>query len=161
MKYCKITTEKHPVSLKHCECLQEINEIIINEGGQNKLFSKEHIVLNLDEVEKKQNRTERNSSMDICFGISEETKNRKIVLVDFKLNHKTVKTIGKKDLEKKVTESKALIGNEIPTINEYFFIFKDNLKEQARSHFRALFSGKSKIPYKPFKITELKEKFFI
>jgi hypothetical protein len=161
MKYCKITTEEHSLSTKYKVCLQAINRIIINEGGKNEGFENEHIALNLDDVQKKQNRAERNSSMDICFGISEDTKNRKLVLVDFKLNHKMVKSIGKSDLEKKVNDSKSLLGNEIPIMNEYFFVFRDNLKEQARSHFKLLFSGKPKIQFCPLKVFELKEKFFI
>ncbi len=159
MNYCQLTTESHPLSLKHKDCLKGINEIILEEGGKNKIFEHQ-TALNLDKVEIKLKHPERRATMDMSFGISVDTKNPKMVLVDFKFNHKSAKTLGKSDLENKMNGSIDLLSRDIQIFNEYFFIFSDYLKNEARSHFNRLFAGRPNCKYIPLKLTELKEMFF-
>jgi hypothetical protein len=159
MKYCKTTTNSHPLALKHNDCLKGINEIVLKEGGKNGIFEHHQIALNLDDVEVKLKHPERKATMDMSFGVSVDTKNPKMVLVDFKFKHKSAKTLGKHDLEAKIDGSIALLSRDIDILNEYFFIFNDSLKHEARSHFNRLFAGRSN-RYIPLKLTELKEKFF-
>ena len=158
--YCKTTTESHPLSLKHKDCLKGINEIIFQEGGKKNIFEHHQTALDLDDIEVKLKYPERRSTMDMSFGISVDTKNPKMVLVDLKFNHKSAKTLGKYDLESKINGSLDLLSRDIQILGEYYFIFNDNLKNEARSHFNRLFAGHPNCKYIPLKLTELKKMFF-
>jgi len=161
MHYCKITTENHPLSVNHKDCLEQINQIVEREGGRNNSFNTDLVALNLDLVERKNSPDQPRPTMDFTFGISKDLKNPNMVLTDLKLNHKTPKTIRRRDLVDKVDGSISLLNRDVTIYSEYFFVFKDNLKEQARSHFRSIFSGRTNLIFVPIKVSELRDKFFI
>lgn len=160
MKYCEISTREHPLSIKHNTCLEQIDQIITRENGNSRLFGTS-IALNLDLVEKNLKQHQPQATVDFCFGISNNLVNRHFVLAELKLGVKNPKTIKKSDLIEKVNGSINLLSRGIPIYIEYYFIFNNNQKEVARSHFRLLFFNKPKNPYIPLKLNDLHTLFFI
>ena len=160
MKYCEITTKGHPLSLNHKTCLEIIDQIIIREGGNSRLFGTNSVALNLDMVERSHRPHQMQSTVDFCFGVSQNLKNRQIVLTELRLRVNNPKTIKKSDLVDKVNGSINLLSREIPIYKEFYFIFKNDQKEVARSHFRLLFYNKPNTPYIPLKLNDLHALFF-
>lgn len=160
MKYCQTTTKLHPISLSNKSCLEQIDQIITREGGNPRLFGSMHIGLNLDMVERNNRPHQMRSTVDFCFGISQNLKNKQIILTELRFRVNNPKTIKKTDIIGKIDGSIELLSRDIPIYNRYFFIFNDNQKEVARSHFRLLFNNKPNNPYTPLKLNELHELFF-
>ena len=160
MKYCETTTKEHPLSLNHKTCLEQINQIIKREGGNSSLFGTTSLALNLGMVEISLRQHQPQTTVDFCFGISNNLKNRHIDLTELKLRVNNPKTIKKSDLVDKVNGSINLLSREIPIYKGYYFIFKNDQKEVARSHFRLLFYNKPNTPYIAFKLDELYTLFF-
>jgi len=162
MKYCKETTKGHLVSRQNPTCIESLTTIIENEGGKGKakLFLAEQVVLNLDKVVRCKKMATPISSMDITFGV-EEGKKKKMVLVDFKFNQNSPYNFDKDTLEKKVSDSKDLLGAETEIKNEYYIIVPQGIKEQSRYYFDKIFrSNKGKPNFSPILIDELKDLFF-
>lgn len=143
MIYCEHTTKNHPISLSHPSCLEELSNVIKNEGGNNSGCPTNCFVLNLDKLVKNNNFSHM-SSMDISFGISTERINPKIVLVEFKYNLKSPKNITKNEIEDKINDSITLLSREPSINNEYYFVFPSKIKEQALRHFYSLFRKNTK-----------------
>lgn len=161
MKYCKTTTENHPLSIRNSDCLEQIGQIVIREGGGKNTFASEQTALNLDLVERHITPAQPRATMDFTFGISCNQKNPFMVLAELKFRHKkSPKTISRRDLEDKVNGSISLLDRDITILGEYYFVFKDNIKEQARHHFRSIFSGRPGLTYIPLKLEELQSRFF-
>jgi hypothetical protein len=162
MNYCHITTTNHPLALNNKSCLERIHYIVLREGGNNSPFKKQHIGLNLDNIERNAKRAQLRSTMDFCFGISTDNlRNKQIVLTELKLSVVNPRNIGKNELVDKVNGSVAILTRCETIYPEHYFIFRDNLKEQARRHFQSLFTNKPRIPYQPIKLDELHAKFFV
>lgn len=161
-KYCAVTTSEHPVSQRNQAYRCSIKKIIKKEGGKGHLF-KDDIVLDLDKIEKnlaKRGKRDKNMTMDVYFGISNNNRNKKIVLIDFKFNVKNPGNLGREELEGKVKSSKAIIGSEMSICNEYFFIFNSNVIQQSIHRFNRIFSGKPNNPYKAVTEKELHDKYW-
>lgn len=166
MKYCKTLTLKHIESINKSECLKNFNNLIVQEGydGLKKVFSKEIVVLDLDCVESKnainEKRTNR-SSMDCTFAIKNEiTGDFEMLLVELRFNYINMRNLTRIKLLDKVKGSTIALGNSVK-INEYnIFIFKSDLKEQAKSR---LFRMLPKIPnnYVVMDIFDLKASYSI
>jgi len=142
MKYCKETTEQHPLSEKYPACLEQLKGCIKKEGGSGDLFSDDDICLNLDEVEKVMSTGNREATMDVAIGLSEEKRNRQMLLVEFRFRYDKPSNIGKKEIEDKINHSKQLLLGGVPINKDYVFVFSPKKVNEARSHFRRLFSGK-------------------
>lgn len=142
MKYCKETTEQHPLSIKYPACLEQLKGCIVKEGGSGVLFSDDDICLNLDEVEKLVSKGSREATMDVAIGLSEEKRNRQMLLVEFRFRYDKPSNIGKKEIEDKINHSKQLLLGGATINKDYVFVFSPKKVNEARSHFRRLFSGK-------------------
>nr|WP_320038504.1 hypothetical protein [uncultured Bacteroides sp.] len=143
MKYCKETTEQHPLSIKYPACLEQLKGCIKKEGGSGELFSDDDICLNLDEVEEKVSKGgDREATMDVAIGLSEEKRNRQMLLVEFRFRYDKPSNIGKKEIEDKINHSKQLLLGGGTINKDYVFVFSPKKVNEARSHFRRLFSGK-------------------
>jgi hypothetical protein len=161
MKYCELTTKGHPLSVRNSSCLEPITNIIRREGGRSSSFTNAQVALNLDAVERNSRPAQPRATMDCTFGIANRRRSTAMVLIDLKCNHKiSPKHITRTDLQSKVAGSISILDWYVKIFPEYYFIFSDNLKEQARSHFRLIFLGKPRINYIPLTIQELYNKFF-
>lgn len=139
MKYSKEVTETHSLSCLHKDCLQLIADCLKAEGGRGILFDHETCI-NLDKIEKKQRKSKPQATMDLTMGI--KTASKEMLLVELRFNYKNPKNIGKQDILDKILHSKELLSDCI-IHSEYIFIFKENVKNQARNHFNRLFIGKN------------------
>lgn len=165
MKYCRITTENHPVSLTHIGCIEDINHLLVNEGhvGAAALFTNGEVVLNLDCVEALialREARERSRSMDFSFGIANEDQSiRLIVLAELKLNHQNPNHVRREHLEEKVAGSILALTNAVHIYANYIFIFRSDKKEEAKSRF---FRMNPRIPneYLVMDLQELHYNFF-
>lgn len=163
MQYDKPTTVSYSLSCKYSKLLEELDSVIVNEGGScARKLGGDVVVLNLDKVAIAQKMASIPSTMDITFGITDDNgRNSKMVLVDFKFRQEKVGNIGKADLEGKVGGSKMLMVGTPPVFQEYYFVFPPNKKKEATSHFaRRLFNNKTKIPFKSVDINDLLTIFF-
>jgi len=75
--------------------------------------------------------------MDIAFAIS-DSLNIEILLVEFRFNYKNPNNLQKGDLEGKVSGSKSFLGNSVKINDNYIFIFKPNLIQQARNRMQRM-----------------------
>lgn len=142
MKYSKPETLAHIVSVNNPGCLTVFNDLIVKEGydGVGNVFNDDIIVLDMDCVEINNARNEgnrnRNSSMDCTFAIKDEVNNNvEMLLVELRFNYQKLKKLKQEKLLDKVSGSTLALGTSVPICTTYVFIFKTNLKEQARSWF--------------------------
>lgn len=142
MKYCKATTQNHPVSLAHQICLEDINMLIVEEGYSetNLLFTNAEIVMNLDKVKKiiaKSENRDEEKSMDMAFGlVNTDSSYNEMLMVELKFNYENnLRNLNVNDLKEKIIGSKNILTEVVPVSNDYIFIFKPNHKEEARSKF--------------------------
>lgn len=165
MKYCKITTINHPISLTYPNCIEDINSLFIREGyaSSQKPFINNEVILNLDFVESEvaplANRP-KNRSMDFTFGLSNNGQSIQLmVLAELKLNQQNPNQLKREHLEEKVAGSMGVLNNSIDIYANYIFIFRSDKKEEAKSRF---FRMNPKIPneYLVMDIEEFYNTFF-
>ena len=166
MKYCRITTENHPVSLTYSDCIEDINALLVKEGHITPplTFTNAEVVLNLDCVEARlaliQGNKDKNKSMDLTFGIANNDRSIQLmVLVELKLNNSNPNNVRRDHLAEKVAGSFLSLTKVIPIYANYIFIFQIDRKEEAKSRF---FRMNPKIPneYLVMDTLELKTTFF-
>lgn len=168
MKYCKITTISHPVSLSHNECLEHISNILQRESTECidctfPIFDKENTVINLDKTEAIKAEIEkrtRNKSMDFAFGIVDSNSTvKEILMIELRLNYKNPNNLSKTELEGKVSGSISILKDNIPIHNKYIFIFKTSQISEAENRlFRMRPSINSN--YIVMDVDKLKEMYF-
>lgn len=145
MKYDKLTTKNHNVSKQYLCCLEDFNKIVHREDDELKNKQIPQLVsdvevLNLDCAEGKRcapNNIQRNKTMDIAFAVS-DSLNIEILLVEFRFNYKNPNNLQKVDLEGKVSGSKSFLGNSVKINDNYIFIFKPSLIQQARNRMQRM-----------------------
>ena len=161
MKYCKSTTESHPLSLRYPQHLRRINNIIEEEHGTIFPFNQE-VALNLDKVKNESDDTniKRLKSVDFVFCIKEQSQEFS-VLVELKLDCKNPRNLSEGELRDKIKDSKLLLfGSGIAVHSEYIFVFNDVFfaKEEFKRVISAkLMSSKGKV----VNISELNQNFFV
>jgi len=134
MRYNQIATESHPLALRYPKHLQNINAIIVREGGMIQPFTNE-VAINLDEAKRNSDNTDVKEmcSMDMLLEISNQNDTVLSLLVEFKLDCKNAQNISEKEYRKKIRHSKILLfGSGIPIHHKYVFIFNDNLLNLSR-----------------------------
>lgn len=165
MKYCKITTINHPISLTYPNCIEDINSLFIREGyaSPEQPFINNEVILNLDFVESEvaplANRL-KNRSMDFTFGLSNNGQSIQLmVLAELKLNQQNPNQLKREHLEEKVAGSMSVLNSSIDIYANYIFIFRSDKKEEAKSR---LFRMNPKIPneYLVMDIEEFYNTFF-
>jgi len=166
MKYCISTTQNHPIANSHPQCIEDFNTLIVKEGysSPTALFTAGEKVLNLDTVEAlialSQGNRNRNSSMDITFGITNsDSTSKMMVLVELRLNYTNPNNVRREKLEEKVSGSLSALTNAIPIYPNFIFVFRTDKKEEARNR---LFRMLPRIPnhYIVMDLPELKAAFF-
>lgn len=165
MKYDRIKTITHPLSVKYHCCLKNFNQVIFNEDDslltvKNYLTDTE--VIDLDCAEKERclpTNIPRHKTMDITFAVSDNAKTE-MVLVDFKLNVKNPDNLTTAELVGKVTGSINLLGHTAPIHNQYIFVFQPNKKAQAENKLYRRMNGKIPNNYKATNLQDLIKKYF-
>lgn len=165
MKYSRILTQNHPVSLIKPECLINFNDLNVTEGFDEivDLFADNIIVLDLDCVELKNALTEnrnKRSSMDCTFAIVVEgTVDHEMLMVELRYNYISMRNLSGKKLIEKVSGSTLALGDSTTINGKSIFIFKTDLKEQAKSR---LFRMLPRVPsdYIIMDLYELKAQYF-
>lgn len=151
MKYCKTTTENHPLATQYPHCVEELNSIFANEGytGEGVLFNQEQTGINLDSIEEERSKSlprQRGSigkSIDFTFGVNNTSTDEKyMVLTELKLNHVDVRrNLKYEEIEGKITASLRTIADDTEVLHQYYFLFSDSVIEQARYKFSRLYPG--------------------
>ena len=157
--YCCDSTMGHSISIKYPNCIEKISEVITKEGGKTNSFKNEKII-NIDKVEITKAQSENrdlSKTVDIAFCIK-KTKNINIVLVEFRFNYLNVNNLSKSDLDKKINYSKQLLSSDVQIHDVFYFVFSPQIKNQAYSKLRRLYSNKSS--HIAININDLNEIFF-
>lgn len=140
MRYSNDKTLALATEIGRTDCLKDLNQMISHEGftGALPFFGNSEIVLDMDCVEGKLASYEKripNKSMDSAFVIS--NGKTEILLVEFRFNYRNMKNLDKRELFGKVSGSRnALISSTLNIQDNYYFVFDNNLKEQAKRRFR-------------------------
>ncbi len=164
MKYCKTTTETHPLALAHPQFVEDINTHISDEGYIGiSVFTQNETVLDLDEVEtiiaSIQSRL-KNQSMDMTIGLkNDDSSIKEMLLVDFKFRMGNPNNLIQVDMMGKVTGSTNILGPSIQVRNEYIFVFQTNLVEQAINRMARMIPSIHSA-YKAMDILTLKATYF-
>lgn len=140
MKYCKETTFRHELAIKHPDCLQEICVCMKDEGGKGHLFVKKEVCINLDKVEVKGLNADKEATMDMCIGVSSDDKSRSMLLIELRFRYKSPRNISESNIRNKITHSKELVKGII--VPNYIFLFSKKCQNEARAHFNRIFHGK-------------------
>lgn len=138
------------------------NEIIKAEGGKGRLFNEDEVI-NLDIIEKTIAANEKrncNSTMDILIGLSKKSRDKHVAFVEFKFDVKKPTTLSKADIECKVRDSIALVGQEPKILKKFYFIFSDSVVAQAKSYLHRKFLGKPNNPYEAITEAELHDLYW-
>lgn len=166
MRYSNQETKNLATFIGYPESLEDINTIISRDGCLEAMpfFINEEVVIDMDCVEKKIARSEgrcNNKSMDSAFVALDADGNCSIVFVEYRFNYQSMKNLRAKDLRgKKKFSHKNLVDLGVTNFhNKYYYIFNDNLKEQARRYFRSLYPSMPN-NFIPLTIIDLKTIFF-
>ncbi len=165
MKYSKEQTIHLATLLNKTTCLQDVNQLIFNEGCIEKMpfFIHQEELLDMDCVENQlaiEEQRKRFKSMDSALVVVQESDDTpKIILVEFRFNYKKMSNLTKVELFDKVAGSTNALENTLIIDDKYYFIFNANLKQQAINRFRRM------VPSMPHNfiatdIHELKTLFF-
>jgi hypothetical protein len=140
MKYCYLTTTTHPIAIKYSTCVEDLNAIITNEGysGTIPVFTNSEVAINMDCVEAlfsiEINRIERNKSMDIAFGLTNNDSTKKqMLLVEFKFNMHDFYGLRRESLIEKVQGSLAILGDTPPVYKRYIIVVQTKYLQEAIS----------------------------
>ncbi|GAA4467327.1 hypothetical protein GCM10023093_23040 [Nemorincola caseinilytica] len=139
-KYCPKTTSESFLVVALSRCLLSFDDAISKNDENNKIalpqFIKGETVIDMDLVEADQafqQGRDRNRSMDLAFAVEDvDSSERCLVLVELKLNHIDVRRNLKQiELENKIAGSLLVLKNGIAIYPTFFFIFADDLIQQA------------------------------
>lgn len=163
-KYCKTTTEDQPLYNQHSSCIVALKDIVAREGGEK--INEVSKVVALDAVAQCNHPHQTPSTMDAAFCVAEHREydgkekivNGKWCLVEFKYDIKSVRSLKKEDIEKKINGSKQLIGYDIPFYGKFYFVFSN--KQLGRNVLNRISGGNPHSPYIPFTTQELLQEFF-
>ena len=159
MKYCKHTTESHPLSRSYPQFLNSINSIIKEEHGTHFPFNAE-VALELDKIKNScqdKKMMHNKKSMDMVIGVK-DGDNSMTLLVEFKLDCKQAINLKGGDLLDKINDSKLLLfGSGIHVHNEYVFVFNDKLLNESRRVISSRLTHPNSIV---LSIDDLKRKYF-
>ena len=149
MRYSKPETLNLAVRLNTKNCLEDLNQFILNEGYSDApLVSIDNkTVLNMDCVESelaKQEARKQSMSMDSAFVIVSNDKSiKEILLVEFRFNYRSLTHLKREDLLNKVSGSTNALKNTFDIHQRFIFVFSSDLKEQA---VRWLFRKHPRVP---------------
>ncbi len=165
MIYSKKATISAANSMSFRKCITNYEMLVRKEGCviAYPIFLSNELVIDMDCAESitaKIAKRTNNKSMDSAF-IALNGFSELVVLVELRFNYKSMNNLRAKDLKaKKQFTSKIFSDNGFNNFhNQCYYIFDDNLKEQARRHFRNLHPSMPS-SFKPLKIEELKDLFF-
>lgn len=157
-KYCKETTKSHSLAKVHSNCIELLSNVSKNEGAKSNPFGDEEC-LNMDTIEKKIAQKEKRNArktMDISFGVA-DGKNKRYVLCEYRLNYKNPNNLSKSELNAKLSNTKDLLGTELPIHNHFYFVFSNKI-EEAKYYLRRLYQNKSNMV--AFDLADFKKTFF-
>jgi hypothetical protein len=165
MRYCRTTTENHPVAKAYPNCVEDINAHMADEGytAVAPIFTHSETLIDLDNAERTDailNHRLMNQSMDMTIGIKgHDAAAREMLLVDFKFNVINPNKLKEIDLKGKVDGSTLLLGTSIPVHGYFVFVFQPGIVEQARNRLSRRFCT---LPatYIAMSIEDLKNKYF-
>jgi hypothetical protein len=120
----------------------------------------DEVALNLDGVKDNSGNEDikKYKSVDMVLGMKDENGKKKLLLVEFKLNCNSIKSLSK-ECKGKIENSKILLfGGGIPVYNKYVFIFNNTL---LLNESRSIICRQLNNPYaEALSINELKTNYF-
>lgn len=141
MKYCINTTNEHPLSIHFKAWVRKIKDIINEDLKPENAHKVENsfndeVAISLDKLKENADNKDirRMKSVDMVLGIK-NSDDKKMLLVELKLNCNGIKKFSEGDCSDKVKDSKIMLfGGGVPIYNKSYFIFNDEflLKEEAR-----------------------------
>jgi hypothetical protein len=164
MKYNKIETENQCILNSFNLCKKDFNEAILKDDDSlNQLpnyFTNVEII-DLDCIELNKAKLEKRlqcKTMDLTFAISDPFT-IEMLLVELRFNYFNLSNLDRKELLGKVSGSINLLGDKIKINDNYIFIFKPELKQQAINRLQRM---NPKIPnnYMAMDLHDLKVLYF-
>lgn len=163
MKYCLNTTSTHPLANTYNQHLQSLTKIFQSEGYRGVNLFLHEKAINLDQVEKEKSCKEKrspNATMDFSIGLSKDDKNKKMLLVELKLNIKNPGNISKSELDNKMKNSVMLLSQDIPILQEKIILFQLALVQQARRIVARLYNNNPNLNIEIQSAEDFKGKYF-
>jgi hypothetical protein len=167
MTYSEEITCNHSVIKRFDNCLEDINQLIINEGkdyyGIIPHFANNEVVINLDEAEIQVANSENrilNPSMDMAFGIvNDDNSIKAMLMVELKLNVINPNRLNEVNLIGKAQGSQKILGNEITIYDKWLIVVKGDLIDETRSKLDRMY-GRILHNFIPTGIDQLKSDYF-
>lgn len=141
-------------------CLIKIADLVKKEGYQGKSLFKEEQCIDLDHFENKLAQKEKRNAkrtMDSAFVVTENKRNPKLILCEFKFNCKKIRNLKSQELRDKIKGSQQLLGTSLQ-FNSFFFLFSSQQKQEARNHISRCFANQPHIMV--YELEELYNHFF-
>lgn len=146
MVYNLDVTKDHPLADKFA---LDFNDMVKADGGRG-VFPGETVAISLDNAERAKRKHAPESTMDSALGITSRgslprTRNKRMLMCEFRFKHKNWKNISKTELEEKVAYSKSLMQENYDgnIESKCFFIFDKSVYQQAKSYFSRAYSTRT------------------
>lgn len=169
MRYCQETTRSHPLLKQYADCLKKIKQIIVENIEpenysriNNNFVFEEEVAFDLDKV--KGNAIDVNfknyKTVDFFFAIKDVEENKKLLLVELKLNTKLISNIYS-ECKGKIMDSKILLFGGGFSIQNEIFVFNDTLLSERRDEIELVIKRRLSHPNAEIlSIQELKANYF-
>lgn len=124
--------ESHPL---YADCASSLNEISEKDYPKKNYFPEGISALDLDAYETKRSNANNDCTVDAVIGIADyhnEETNRRLQLIELRLNYKSAKNLSGKKMNSKINHSLALIGNFKTVDSVALFVFKEDVYYEAQ-----------------------------
>lgn len=129
-------TDCHPI---YSQCGSTLNAVSKKDYPNEDFFDKGIKCLDMDAYETKTCHGSKDHTMDAVIGIKSYSNNRfhatRLLLVELRMDYKSEKNLSKIALEKKVSHTKSLLGNNCPINHNSFFIFRPGVIQRIKRWF--------------------------
>ena len=175
--YDNTTLQRHSL---YSQCKTSLNNVSIRDYGMDSYFDSQIECLDMDTYETSICHGQPNCTVDAVIGVAEcnnkHKSNFRLLLLELRLDYKSVRGLSKSKLESKVSHTRVLLGAEVAIDKGSVFIFSDDVAEQARhwlesrkkeggeiryfvvnslSEFNANIRSYDSLPYKPINRSEI------
>ena len=167
----------------YIHCGKTLDAVSKKDYPNEDFFDKSIQCLDMDALETQKCKGNKEHTVDAVIGIKSFSENRfhshRLLLIELRIDYKSEKRLSKTDLEKKVSHTKELLGNDTAINDISFFIFRPNIinritnwfnnksreggmlklcKPISTEQFGALIKSENNFPYVPVTNLNLMEK---
>lgn len=117
-------------------CASTLNAVSERDYPGKNYFAPQIICMDMDTYETSVCHGNADSTTDAVIGIStcvnKVMSEHRLLLVELRMGYQSANTLSKRNLERKVSHTRELLGGELTIEHENIFVFSDNVASQAR-----------------------------